>query len=218
MDAATAIAAFSVAAFLLTITPGLDTALVLRTAAIDGPWPAMAAGVGIAAGCLAWGLAAALGLGAVLAVSATAFTILKVAGAVYLLWLGGRMILAAFARRPTPAADEPGAPTTGVQARAAGVSVWFRRGVLTNLLNPKVGVFYVGFLPQFIPIGAPVAAFGVGLAAIHAAMGILWFAALTLLTQPAARLMRRPAVTRVLDAVTGSVLVGFGLRLALERR
>lgn len=215
MDAATAVAAFSVAAFLLTITPGLDTALVLRTAAVEGPWPAMAAGAGIAVGCLAWGLAAALGLGAVLAVSTTAFAILKLAGAAYLLWLGGRMILAALARRPPIGVDEA---ATAPSARSAGVVVWFRRGVLTNLLNPKVGVFYVGFLPQFIPAGASVAAFGVGLAGIHAAMGILWFAVLTLLTQPAARLLRRPAVTRVLDATTGTVLVGFGIRLALERR
>lgn len=215
MDPLSAILAFSLAAALLTLTPGLDTALVLRTAAVEGPGQAMLAGAGVSTGVLAWGLMAALGLGAVLAVSETAYTLLRIAGAAYLLWLGIGMLRAALsaerARTLAAAASAKGAGGHGGRG-------WFWRGLLTNLLNPKVGVFYVSFLPQFTAEGVPVVAFSVGLAAIHATMGIAWFALLTLATRPIADLLKRPAVTRSLDGVTGAVLVGFGLRLALERR
>lgn len=215
MDPLSAILAFSLAAALLTLTPGLDTALVLRTAAVEGPGQAMLAGAGVSTGVLAWGLMAALGLGAVLAVSETAYLLLRIAGAAYLLWLGIGMLRAALsaerARTLAAAASAKG-------AGGPGGGGWFWRGLLTNLLNPKVGVFYVSFLPQFTAEGVPVVAFSVGLAAIHATMGIAWFALLTLATRPIADLLKRPAVTRSLDGVTGAVLIGFGLRLALERR
>jgi len=229
-----ALLAFSLAAGLLTLTPGLDTALVLRTAAVDGARAAMAAGVGIAAGCLAWGLLAALGLGAVLAVSEIAYAVLRFAGAAYLIYLGATMLRAAL-RRPAgtavtgeaaggretaePAAVAPTAvPHPTGPAADGGARRWFARGVMTNLLNPKVGVFYVSFLPQFVPAGVDVVGFSVLLAAIHAAMGIAWFAALTLATRPLAAMLRRPAVTRGLDAATGTALIGFGVTLALDRR
>ena len=212
MDPLSAILAFSLAAGLLTLTPGLDTALVLRTATVEGARPAMAAGIGISAGCLAWGLVAAVGLGAVLAVSDLAYRVLQAAGAAYLVWLGAGMLWAAI--RPGDAAGRLAAPGAG----AAGRGGWFARGLMANLLNPKVGVFYVSFLPQFIPDGVPVVAFSIGLAAIHAVMGIAWFAALTAATRPIATLLRRPAVLRGIDGVTGAVLIGFGLRLALDRR
>ncbi|WP_067223963.1 LysE family translocator [Stappia indica] len=215
MDPLSAVLAFSLAAALLTLTPGLDTALVLRTAAVEGPRRAMLAGAGVSTGVLAWGLMAALGLGAVLAVSETAYTVLRIAGALYLLWLGFGMLRAALsaerAQKLAAAANAKGKGTTSGRG-------WFWRGLLTNLLNPKVGVFYISFLPQFTAEGVPVVAFSVGLAAIHATMGTAWFALLTLATRPVAGLLRRPAVTRTLDGLTGAVLIGFGLRLALERR
>lgn len=211
MDPVSAVIAFSLAAALLTLTPGLDTALVLRTAAVEGPRRALLAGAGVSAGVLTWGLAAALGLGALLAVSETAYMVLKIAGSLYLLWLGGRMLWSAL--RPAPVVEEaaPQAPT-----RSRGN--WFWRGLMTNLLNPKVGLFYVTFLPQFVPPDMPVVAFSFGLAAIHVAMGMSWFALLVGATRPFARLLQSPAVRRMLDGLTGSVLVAFGLRLALERR
>lgn len=218
MDPLSAVLAFSLAAALLTLTPGLDTALVLRTAAVEGPGQAMLAGAGVSTGVLAWGLMAALGLGAVLAVSETAYLLLRIAGAAYLLWLGIGMLRAALsperARHLAAMASAKGAGGTG-GGRGRG---WYWRGLLTNLLNPKVGVFYVSFLPQFTAEGVPVVAFSVGLAAIHATMGIAWFALLTLATRPITGLLKRPAVTRSLDGLTGAVLIGFGLRLALERR
>ncbi|MBO8369672.1 LysE family translocator [Pseudomonas aeruginosa] len=208
MDASTAILGFTLTALLLTLTPGLDTALVLRTAAVEGGRKAMRAGGGIVTGVLIWGLIAALGLGAVLAVSRLAYTLLQIAGAAYLLWLGWKLISGALKSRPTLPADDP--PLVRGER-------WFLRGLLTNLLNPKVGVFYVSLLPQFVPADVPVVGFSVLLAGIHAAMGLLWFAALVLATRSLARWLRRPTVMRSLDALTGLALMGFGLRLALSR-
>lgn len=208
MSVAEALVAFSLAAFLLTVTPGLDTALVLRTAAVEGPRRAALAGLGIIVGCLAWGAAVALGLGALFAASQLAFTVLKWAGAAYLVWLGLNLIL-----RPRERFEVDGAPAVG----ASGLA-WMRRGLLTNLLNPKVGVFYVSFLPQFLAEGVPAAPFIFGLAALHGLMTVFWFAALIAATQPIAGALRKAAVVRWLDRLTGGVFVGFGLRLALERR
>jgi threonine/homoserine/homoserine lactone efflux protein len=203
-----AIAGFSVAAGLLTILPGLDTALVLRTAAVEGPRRAALAGLGITLGCLVWGTAVAVGLGALLAASHVAFTILKWAGAAYLLWLGIGMLA-----RPRQSFDL-GAEAAGP---ASGELTWMRRGLLTNLLNPKIGVFYVSFLPQFMAQGVPAGPFLVLLAAIHGLIGLAWFAMLITATRPLARALKRPAVVRWLDRVTGGVFVAFAARLALAR-
>jgi threonine/homoserine/homoserine lactone efflux protein len=120
--------------------------------------------------------------------------------------------------QPASAMDETPAPPVFASPVSATGSRWFIRGILTNLLNPKVGVFYVTFLPQFIPGGVSVISFSMLLAAIHAAEGILWFLVLTLATRPLSRWLRRPAVARTLDRATGTVLVGFGLGLVLDSR
>jgi threonine/homoserine/homoserine lactone efflux protein len=200
--------AFTAAAGLLTITPGLDTALVLRTAAIEGSRRAMLAGAGICLGCLTWGLAASVGLGGLLAVSRFAYDGLRMLGACYLMFLGAQMFF-----RP-----RPGLPEGDVVNSSETGSRWFARGFLTNILNPKVGVFYVTFLPQFVPSGVNVIWFSMLLAAIHATDGILWFAALTLATRPLSSWLRRPRVAKTLDRATGLVLVGFGLELVLDKR
>lgn len=214
MDWVSAIAAFSVAAALLTITPGLDTALVLRTATVEGGGAAMKAGAGVVSGVLAWGLLASVGLGAVLTVSEIGYRILQYVGAAYLVWLGAQMVRAAL----RPAAPDSAADAALPEPPAARSAGWFVRGLMTNLLNPKVGVFYISFLPQFIPQDAPVVAFSVGLAGIHATMGLIWFAAITAATRPLAKLVRNRAFTRGIDGVTGSVLIAFGVRLAFDQR
>lgn len=214
MDPVSALLAFTVAAALMTITPGLDTALVLRTAAVEGGVRAMLAGAGISTGVLLWGFLTAVGLGALLAVSETAFLLLRIAGAVYLLWLGFLMLRAAFSGGGSALA----ALAEPADRAATSPGRWFLRGLFTNLLNPKVGVFYVSFLPQFLPPGVNPVAFSVLLAAIHGVLGLVWFAALVLATRPLARFLARPSVRRGLDGITGTVLIGFGLRLALERR
>lgn len=209
MDVVSALLAFALAAGLLTITPGLDTALVLRTAAVEGPRRAMQAAIGIVLGCFTWAAAASVGLGALLAASAFAYDVLRVVGALYIVWLGVRMIAAAL--RPAPASVE--APETATPRRS-----WAVRGYLTNLFNPKVGVFYVTFLPLFVPPHVNVTGFSMLLAGIHVAESVLWFWMLTTLVTPLAGWIRRGAVTRALDGVTGGVLLAFGVGLFLERR
>jgi threonine/homoserine/homoserine lactone efflux protein len=204
MTALPSLLAFTAAAALLTMSPGLDTALVLRTAAVEGPKRALLAGLGICLGCLAWGAIVAMGLGILLQASELAYTALKWAGAAYLLWLGLHLI-----RAPHPAV---GASPLGRETSGGG---WLIRGLLTNLLNPKVGIFYVSFLPQFIPSGARVPAWTLLLAAIHALLGLLWFIALVAATRRLAAALRRPRVTRNLDRLTGAVFLLFAARLAL---
>ena len=208
MTAIQALLAFSVAAALLTVTPGLDTALVLRTAAVEGPKRAALAGLGIITGCLVWGAAVALGLGVLLEASTLAFNVLKWAGAAYLVWLGLGLILKPRERFELTA---PAGPNGSDFA-------WMRRGFLTNLLNPKVGVFYISFLPQFLPAGAPAGPFIFLLAALHGFITIFWFAALIAATRPIAGALQRAPVVRWLDRLTGGVFLAFGVRLALERR
>ncbi|MFI4891247.1 MAG: LysE family translocator [Steroidobacterales bacterium] len=202
----TSLIAFTAAASLLTVTPGLDTALVLRTATAEGARPAALSAAGIVIGCFGWAIMVALGLGALLAASPIAYTVLRAAGACYLLVVGFGLL-----RHPRREFLEAGPNRRGAQRRAA-----FTRGALTNLLNPKVGIFYVSFLPQFVPAGVAAGAFMLLLGAIHAALGIAWFACLITATQPVARLLRRPTVVTSLDRLTGTLFIAFGLGLALR--
>jgi threonine/homoserine/homoserine lactone efflux protein len=208
MTATAALLAFTATAALLTITPGLDTALVLRTAAAEGPRRAMLAAVGIALGCLGWGLLVGAGLGALLAASQLAYEILRWAGALYLFTLGLKLIRAP--RQALDLAEANGAAPTQPN--------WLLRGFLTNMLNPKVGVFYVSFLPQFIPAGASVLGWSVLLASIHNVLGLIWFGALVAATQPLVGALRRPGVMCWLDRLTGGLFLAFGLKLALDAR
>lgn len=209
MTVAQALIAFCIAAGLLTMVPGLDTALVLRTAAAEGPGSAALAALGIVLGCVTWGAAVAFGLGALLMASELAFTVLKWAGALYLVWLGLNLLLKPRARFEIELADGDS---------AASHRNWLGRGYLTNLLNPKVGVFYVSFLPQFLPAHVPAAPFIFLLALLHALMGVVWFALLIVATRPIARALKRPSVIRRMDRLTGLVFVSFGVKLALVRQ
>ena len=204
-----ALIAFTLAAGLLTITPGLDTALVLRTAAVEGPKKAWLAAIGVCLGTLGWGAIAALGLGALLAASELAFTVLKWIGAAYLVWLGLNLIL-----KPRTQFDVEAAP----KARPRSGLGWLWKGAFNNLLNPKAGVFYISFLPQFVPHGVPAAPFMFGLACLHVVLGVAWFAMVIGATRPIAGALQKAAVVRWLDRLTGGVFLGFGVRLALERR
>jgi threonine/homoserine/homoserine lactone efflux protein len=200
--------AFLAAAGLLTLTPGVDTAMVLRAATVEGRRAAGLAAVGIGAGCLVWGAAVALGLGALLTASPVAFLVLKWAGAAYLLYLGARLIW-----KPRRALNLD----AGGLAKRPGAFDPLRRGLFTNLLNPKVGVFYVSFLPQFTPPGVAMAPYTFMLACIHVVMGLVWFAVLIAATAPIKRFMTRDGVVAAMDRLTGCVFIGFGARLALAR-
>ena len=203
--------AFVVAAGLLTITPGVDTAMVLRSSTSGGPRSGFAAALGICAGLFVWGAGAAFGLTALLAASDLAFTAVKWMGAAYLVYLGIKLLV-----KPrtalTTASTDPNSPRRGAVENALG------RAFLTNILNPKVGVFYVTFLPQFIPHGVSVAAFSLLLAGVHVLLTMVWFSVLIALTIPLGRFLARPTVVKTLDRLTGCVFVGFGARLAVAHR
>ncbi|BCQ63220.1 lysine transporter LysE [Pseudomonas sp. Boi14] len=198
--------AFTLAATLLTLTPGLDTALVLRTATVEGRRQALRAALGINAGCLIWGAAVAFGLGALIAVSELAFNLLKYCGAAYLAWLGLNMLL-----RPRHSF----APTDAYGNTGTN---WFLKGMLGNVLNPKVGVFYVSFLPQFIPQGQPLVAWTFGLVSIHVVLGLVWSLLLIAATRPLAGVLQREKVIQWMDRTTGMIFVLFAARLALSSR
>jgi threonine/homoserine/homoserine lactone efflux protein len=198
--------AFIAAASLLTIVPGLDTALVLRTAATGGPRRAALSGIGIAVGCFCWAALVALGLGALLAASELAYTTLRWVGAAYLVWVGYKML------------RHPRRNFVPEMRSDNGKRIAFTTGLLTNLLNPKVGVFYVSFLPQFVPHGVSVAPYILLLGAIHALLGLIWFACLIVATRPIARWLEKPPVVQACDRLTGGMFVAFGVGLALQSR
>ncbi|MCX2546598.1 LysE family translocator [Pseudomonas sp. COW5] len=206
MSIADNLLAFTFAATLLTLTPGLDTALILRTATVEGKQQALRAALGINAGCLLWGAAVAFGLGALIAVSELAYNLLKYCGASYLAWLGLNMLLRP--RRSLAPAETNGKPGGN----------WFLKGMLGNVLNPKVGIFYVSFLPQFIPQGQPLVPWTFGLVSIHVVLGLIWSLVLIGATQPLSGFLRREKVIRWMDRTTGVIFVLFAARLAFSKR
>jgi len=208
-----ALLSFTLAAGLLTITPGLDTALILPTAAVEGRKQAMLAGTGICSGCLFWGAAASFGLSALLAVSGFAYKLLRIVGAIYLGYLGIRLFIRAFCSTSSNSTAEIGLK----DYKTTDHSLWLKRGLLTNLLNPKVGVFYLSFLPQFIPRGVHVWSFSMLLALIHAAEGLLWFLLLTNATELLSSWLRQRCVIMALDSAMGAIFIGFGLKLAFDK-
>lgn len=204
----TAVVGFAVVAGLLTMVPGIDTALVLQSAVTGGTRAAYATVAGIALGLLAWGVAAAVGISALLTASQLAYDVVRVAGAVYMVVLGVRMI-----------GQARSAGTPSALPDIADKSLWSRfvRGLLTNLLNPKIGVFYIAVLPQFLPEGVSALGAGVLLAMVHVVEALVWFTLLILGTRLLRPWLSRQSVQAWLDRITGGVLIGFGIKVALER-
>ena len=220
MELWSAALSFAVVAGLMTITPGLDTALVIRTGAREGRRSAMAATLGIASGIFLWAIVAAVGISALLLASTTAYTVVKIAGAVYMVWLGVGMILSAVRRRrEEPAADtgmiDATAVAEGARDRSGRPLAFYRQGLLANLMNPKVGAFYVALIPQFIPPETPALAAGSLLGLVHVAETLLWFGLIIVAVHWMKDFFARPAVQRWTDAVAGTVITALGLRLAL---
>ncbi len=210
MDLTHAVLSFAILGALLTITPGLDTALVLRSAVTMGRGAAFATALGVNSGALLWGAAAAVGVSALLTASATAYTVLRVAGAAYMLYLGVRMMRSAF--------NKDG---EAVELAGPAAPTWwstFGKGLFTNLLNPKVGAFYLAVLPQFIPAGSSPLGMGLLLALVHDIEGLAWFSLIIFGARAARGLLARRSMRRTVDAGTGAVLIGFGLRLGLSSR
>jgi len=212
-DIPAAVVAFALVAGLVTITPGLDTALVLRSALTQGRKSAYATALGICTGCLVWGVAAAVGVSAVLTASTAAYTVLKLVGAAYLIWLGLRWLIASV-RRSGPAASSV---QDMESPRVRGWAAW-RQGFWVNLLNPKIGAFYVALLPQFIPTDVSPVLMGALLAAVHSVEGIVWFSLIIAGAHAMRTWLHRPRVQRGMNGVTGATLIGFGVALALPER
>jgi threonine/homoserine/homoserine lactone efflux protein len=204
-----ALLSFAVVAGLLTLVPGIDTALVVRSVLTRGRGYAFGTAAGIVTGALLWGAGAAAGASALLAASTLAYRLLTVAGAAYLVLLGLALLRKSFRHEPD-AAPAPAPPRSLLHA--------YTTGVWTNLLNPKVGVFYVATIPQFLPPHTVPVLMGLALAGVHAALTLAWFTVLIVGGALAARSLRSRRAARIIDRVTGAVLVGFGLRLALEPR
>ncbi|WP_427008286.1 LysE family translocator [Pseudarthrobacter sp. H2] len=164
---------------------------------------------GICTGTAAWGAAAAVGASALLAASETAFTALKFAGAGYMAWLGITMFLKSFREGSRPGAE--------AIAGAPGIRTNWLSGVTTSLLNPKVGVFYMAMIPQFLPADAPPLLMGALLPLVHNAEAMLWFAAIIVATHRARRWFQSPAVGKATDRVAGVFLLAFAAKIAATR-
>ncbi|MET7477379.1 LysE family translocator [Streptomyces sp. NPDC005648] len=211
-----ALGSFALIVGLLTLTPGLDTALILRTALLGHRARTWGIVLGIQAGTLVWGVLGALGVTAVLTASHLAYTALRWAGAAYLVWMGGRMVLSTLRRRAAGTDEAATDPVAGSDA-AGGFRGGLRRGAVTNLLNPKMGAFYMAVLPQFVPSGGMIEHLAAGtlLAGVHILLAVAWATVLVVFAHTLRDTLRRPSARRVLDRVTGTVITAFGLRLAL---
>jgi threonine/homoserine/homoserine lactone efflux protein len=199
--------AFFAVAALVIVTPGQDTALTVRNSLLGGRRGGTFTAAGVAAGQAVWTLAASAGLAALLVASEPAFLAVKVLGAAYLVFLGAQSIVHSF-RGHAQVTTSRGKELT---PRAA-----FRQGLVSNLGNPKMAVFFSSLLPQFVP-GAPTFASLFALGIVFCAMTFAWLSLYAAVVERAGTVLRRPRVRRWLDAVTGTVLVALGLRVATTR-
>jgi threonine/homoserine/homoserine lactone efflux protein len=204
--------AFLAVAAVVIIAPGPDTVLVTKNALLHGRAAALATSFGVNAGLLVWTLAAAFGVAAVVRASAVAFTVLKIAGACYLAWLGLQALRAAWRRDGHQIAPE------SRPRRALGALSGFRQGLLSDLANPKIAVFFTGLLPQFVSSRHTVLGPFLLLGGLFVTMTLIWLCAYALVAARISAVLTRPRVKAALDGITGLVLVGFGVKLALERR
>ncbi|MDN3524187.1 LysE family translocator [Halomonas sabkhae] len=202
---------FVVAITLLSITPGVDTLLVIRNTARGGPRDGILTSLAICSGLFVHATISALGISLILLQSAWAFGVLKLAGAAYLIWLGLSSLLAA--RRGQ------GLPVASVAESRQSVPIWrpLREGLLSNVLNPKTVVFYMAFLPQFIAPGDPALIKSLWLAGVHFVIANLWQIGVVFMVGSAGRWLASPAFSRWLNGITGGVLIFFGIKLAVTR-
>jgi len=205
---------FVVAVFLLNVTPGPDTAYIVGRSVAQGRGAGLMSALGISAGCCVHSLACAFGLTALLAASATAFTVIKFVGAIYLMYLGVRLLFT----KPAAASDAAG------EARAAGapksLRQLFLQGFWTNVLNPKVVLFFVSFFPQFVTTGSDHKALAfLTLGAVFVMMSMVWNSFVAWIAGSVTRRFSgQPSVKKWLDRGVGSAFVGLGIKLATVSR
>jgi threonine/homoserine/homoserine lactone efflux protein len=207
-------AGFVAVSVLVVVTPGPDTALTIRNTLLAGRQVGVVTAFGVVTGQLTWALAASGGLAAIIVASATAFNVLKFAGAIYLVYLGARAVVSALGRNE--AADDDANPdaraTNHLCSRQA-----YRQGVISNLANPKAAVFFTSLLPQFAGRDGSFFAF-FSLGVVMAAMTLVWLAVYASAVAKASDVLGRRRVRRAFEAVMGTALMALGVRLATEQR
>ena len=201
--------AFVGVAALVIVTPGPDTALTVRNALLGGRGAGVATAAGVVTGLAVWTAAASAGLAALLVASEPAFVAVKLAGAAYLVFLGLQTLVHALRGRP-PADDGHG--PARLRSGAA-----FRQGLLNDLGNPKIAVFFTTLLPQFAPAHGPAFLTLLAFGLVFCAMTFAWLCVYSVAVARAGRALRRPRIRRALDAVMGAALVAVGVRVAVER-
>lgn len=209
------LATFITVAGILIVAPGPDSTLVLSNGMSAGREAGVITAFGTTTGILMHASAAVVGLSALLTASAVAFTVVKIAGAVYLVWLGLRSLWSAWRGSSNNANPISSRPRSGERRR-----VWrsFRQGVLTNVLNPKVAVFFLTFLPQFVVPGGGARLQLAVLGLIFWAMTLAWLGTVAMGAGLMRGIVQRPRVSRSIDAVVGSVFVAFGASLLTTHR
>ena len=203
------LAAFTVVAILVIVTPGPDTALTVRNALRGGRRGGVLTASGVATGQTIWALAASSGLAAALSASSPAFLALRLAGAGYLIYLGLSSL-----RRATRGSVWDGKPVAAVDPGKLGSA--YRQGLISNLGNPKMAVFFISLLPQFAGHSNTSLLAMLGLGTVFAAMTLIWLSAYAAVVAQLGDALRRTPVRRVLDAATGAILIGLGVHLATD--
>lgn len=205
------LAAFLAVSAVVIATPGQDTALTVKNTLAGGRRGGIFTALGVVSGQLTWALATSLGLAGLLRASEPAFAALKLVGACYLVYLGVTT-LAGAVRGYQPSGIDAARPPSLSGAAA------YRQGILSNLGNAKIAVFFTSLLPQFVPGGGASFVTLILLGLIFATMTLAWLSCYAVVVEKAGNVLRRPRARRALEAVTGTVLVGLGLRLALTER
>jgi threonine/homoserine/homoserine lactone efflux protein len=209
-----ALLGFALASTFLILAPGPDSLLVMRNTLRSGHRAGLVTAAGTLTGLMIWAIAAALGLSALLQASRVGYEIVRFTGAAYLIWLG-ISTLGPFRIRHHPPADhestKPARPATGLR-RA------YLNGLASNLVNPKIGVFFIAFLPGFIPAGQPTGALSFALGLFFVIETGLWLATVVWMVNHGIGWLRRSGIQRWLERAAGVVLIGFGVRLAVESR
>jgi threonine/homoserine/homoserine lactone efflux protein len=206
------LAAFLGISALVICTPGQDTALTIRNTLVGGRRGGLLTALGVSTGQAVWAVATSAGVAALIVASEPVFLALKLAGAAYLVYLGCQSLWSAVVGPRAEVAGARGGGETLPGRRA------YRQGVISNLGNPKMAVFFTSLLPQFAPTGGGAFVVLLALGLVFCSLTLVWLSAYAVVVARVGDVLRRPTVRRVLDAVSGAVLVALGVRLAFERR
>ena len=198
----------------LTLTPGADTMLVLRNVLSGGRSSGVATTFGISSGLFVHATLSALGLSIILVQSAAAYEVVKTIGAIYLIYLGGKSIYQIWTQRNKPKLTEQ----TEIPLIKKSFKKSYSEGFITNVLNPKVAIFYLAFLPQFIGPNEPVLLKSLLLAGIHGVLGIIWLSSLSMILHKGRQFIQGGSFRLWLEGISGMILIILGVRLIFEKR